>query len=315
MGDTLLITGAGGFVGSALMAANYPGFKPLGLYRTGGEEDCHGDITDPDRVEALCQRHRPRCVVHCAGLAHQSFHKAGEDAYFNVNTRATETLARAAVRANPNVHFIFLSSVSVYGERMGDSPLNEADPCFPSGAYAKSKLAAEKALGELFETGVLKHLDMLRLAPMYDGNWHLNLDRRVLGPGKGFFIRFGTGNQRISALSRPNLVGFVQYLLSRGPGKALGIFNLCDPFPYTFRDLIKALSRVYPRRPVVPCPLGIVWGLSRVGGLLFPHNREWWHGCHSKLAADMVYDVSRMEGTGFCPLHDLEGIFTQTGIG
>jgi nucleoside-diphosphate-sugar epimerase len=33
-----------------------------------------------------------------------------------VNSEATENLARAASQVNPDVRFIFLSSVSVYGE-------------------------------------------------------------------------------------------------------------------------------------------------------------------------------------------------------
>ena len=317
MNDTLLITGANGFLGSALVAASYPGFNPLGLYREAPGRGAVADLIDEAQVKALCNGRPFRTIVHCAGLAHQTRYKSGEETYFAINARATESLARAAARANPQVHFIFLSSVSVYGEegRLGGSPLDEAAACSPSGAYAASKLAAEKRLQNLVDTGVLKHLDILRLAPVYDGNWHLNLDRRVLGPGKGFFLRFGSGKQRISALARPNLVGFIQHLLAQGPGEGMRIFNVCDARPYTFGALIEALSPLYPHRPVLPCPLGVIWAISRAGGLLFPRNKAWWHGCHGKLARDMVYGVDEMLGTGFWPPYDLEMVFNRNGIG
>jgi len=55
-------------------------------------------------------------VIHCAGIAHQKIGAVDAATYMRVNGEATENLAKAAAESNSGVCFIFLSSVSVYGE-------------------------------------------------------------------------------------------------------------------------------------------------------------------------------------------------------
>jgi nucleoside-diphosphate-sugar epimerase len=94
-----------------------------------------------------------------------------------VNSEATENLARAAAMANPDLHFIFLSTISVYGENQIVQPVGEEAPCSPSSDYALSKFDATKRLIRLYEEGLLRKLTILRLAPVYDGECVLTLRR------------------------------------------------------------------------------------------------------------------------------------------
>jgi nucleoside-diphosphate-sugar epimerase len=65
-----------------------------------------------------------------------------------VNAKATEALARACLRAAPDIsRFLFVSSIAAAGPAQDlDHPVTESDPPHPINWYGKSKLAAEEAL-------------------------------------------------------------------------------------------------------------------------------------------------------------------------
>jgi nucleoside-diphosphate-sugar epimerase len=364
-----LITGANGFIGGALYRRLDTTNKVIGIdlaKPTDGGLDIawvQADLTDEGAVDAICEKHSPDVVIHCAGIAHQKMGAIDSAEYMRVNSEATENLAKNASRANPDVSFIFLSSISVYGEgpqitqnkkdvsRKGekaqrgkkypqisqskrtitnsDDGVGEDGEYWPSSDYAVSKLDAERRLGALFDAGKLKNLIILRLAPVYDREWSSNLDRRVFAPSKVAYLRFGSGMQRMSALARPNLVEFIEFLVNsklatdahRRTGRKkdknnLGNrcnlrMNVCDAEPYEFNRIIEVFKKsgIHPNRPVISVPLSPVWVGTRVAGAFFHDKKGWFHSCYDKLASDLVFDNKRMLGTGFVPRHSLETIF------
>jgi nucleoside-diphosphate-sugar epimerase len=314
----VLITGSAGFIGSALCAKLREKHRVMGVdsRKVSGDASVQAcaDLGDYPQVEKICLDFAPDAVVHCAGIAHQRIGTVDRDTYLKINCHAAGHLAEASAQANPEVRFIFLSTVSVYGEWMNGTPVSEDEPRLdPTSDYAQSKLAAEHKLREIFQSGRIRTLDMLRLAPVYDRDWTLNLDRRVFGPGHGFYARFGSGLQRMSALARPNLIDFVSHLIDlEEPERKAWVCNVCDPEPYDFGQIVEVFSRSgrFPRRPTFPVPLSVVWLGSRAGGALFPKNRIWFHACYDKLAHDLTYDVRRMLSTGFTPRHSLQSVFS-----
>jgi len=236
---TVLVSGAAGFIGSALCIKLSTDNEIICVDITKVPDKSadivweQADLTDGDSVTAICNKHSPDVVVHCAGIAHQKIGAVDSATYMRVNSEATENLAKAAAESNPDVCFVFLSSVSVYGEgtkgdrrrETGDGKdgeqedgkretgISEDGKCWPSSDYAVSKLDAESRLVALADEGTLRNLVILRLAPVYDREWSLNLDRRVFAPGKLAYLRFGSGSQRMSALARPNLVEFIAHIL------------------------------------------------------------------------------------------------------
>jgi nucleoside-diphosphate-sugar epimerase len=157
-------------------------------------------------------------------------------------------------------------------------------------------------------------LIILRLAPVYDREWSLNLDRRVFAPGKLAYLRFGSGSQKMSALARPNLVDFIEFLLERSPqNSGINILNVCDTEPYEFNTIIQVFKKsgIRPNRPIISIPLSPVWIATRISGTLFPNKRNWLHSCYDKLALSLVFNNEKMLGTGFRQVHSLETVFTN----
>jgi UDP-glucuronate 4-epimerase len=159
-GRTVLVTGAAGFLGSAVAEAllrrgdrvrgidSFDPFYDPGLKRRNVEEVrgsgempvVEGDVRDAAAVrEAIrgCD-----AVVHMAARA--GVRPSFEDpvAYADVNFRGTAVVLEEARRAGVRT-FVAASSSSVYGAR-SDVPFREGDPCDrPASPYAASKRAME----------------------------------------------------------------------------------------------------------------------------------------------------------------------------
>ncbi len=317
----VLITGLSGFIGSVLWIKLFEKYNIYGIDNSVKYESQNitldfSDITDYDNISKFVNTHKPDILIHCAGIAHQKIGSISLDKYFSVNSFASENLAKIAIKANPNVHFLFLSSVSVYGEDNIKDCISEEDQCNPSSDYANSKLDAEKRLIELSESGKLKKLDILRLAPVYDHAWSLNLDRRVFAPKKIAYLKFGSGEQEMSAVSRQNLVDFIEYRLNQEEKNTTdnsfcNIFNVCDEKSYKFKDIIKIFKKsgCQPNRLVFTVPLAFVWTATRLAGLIFRSKCQWLHSCYNKLAYSLVFNNKKMLDTGFKPKYRLEYVF------
>lgn len=312
---TLLVTGVSGFLGRAIAQKFSDGqFNILGTARQEAGNGSYrqtfvrADIRDAAQMGQLCREFRPDIVVHCAGIAHQSFLRPVPDTeYDEVNNRAAVALASSAAEVSPGLHFIFLSSVSVYGDNY-DGEVCEESECRPVSAYAKSKLAAEAGLSRLFDAGKLQRLDILRLAPSYDYDWRLNLDKRIYTPGKLFFLKYGDGSQRMSVLARQNLVDLILYLSNeRISERSMRILNVSDAKPTTFNELIRVSNHgpFWKRKLVCSVPVSLLKGLAGVAGSCMPSKKTFFRSCLEKLTCDFVIDNRKMLATGFHPVHTL----------
>lgn len=318
---TVLITGASGFVGQKAVEKLSSRYRVVAFdKRPPDSKFCNnlisvsGDITDENKIKGVCQKHQPDIIVHCAGIAHQKITRPlDEDTYNITNHIATKRLAAAAVNTNSDIHFVFLSSVSVYGEKYNDSEAGEEDPCYPTTAYARSKLNAEKSLIDLFDAGLISKVDILRLAPVYDRSWSLNLDRRVFGPQKMCYLKFGSGNQKMSVLARSNLIDFIGYRVNQTDSTTFCKgFNVCDRHPCSFNDIITVFrnSTYQPNRPVIKIPLEWIGLGARISGRLIQNRSAWFQSCYDKLANSLVFDNSKMLESGFVPVHTLKSVFS-----
>ncbi|HKY60815.1 MAG TPA: NAD-dependent epimerase/dehydratase family protein [Gemmatimonadota bacterium] len=145
----VLVTGAGGFIGSHLAAdQSHRGREVVALdldlgrvahlERAGRFDIVAGDFMDPAVI-----RHALAgvdTVFHLAAIHLGS--RASEAEHRWVNAEGVEKLVRTAEAAGVR-RFVHCSSVGVHG-RVEDPPADEDSPCRPEGAYETTKLAGEE---------------------------------------------------------------------------------------------------------------------------------------------------------------------------
>ena len=131
MFERALVSGAGGFVGAALVAHLEVSQSRLRL----GAPDWMEQVESTD--------FRGATVFHLAARVHAD--DDDDPAFLRDNVHKTLEFARAARRGGAR-RFVFLSSVKVNGEESPGRPFVRSDPPHPQDAYARSKQQAEAAL-------------------------------------------------------------------------------------------------------------------------------------------------------------------------
>ncbi len=147
---TVLVTGWDGFVGVHLEAL----LKQNGQTTLPFEEDGKlVDLRDADAVNSFVAKIKPDRVYHLAALSNVGQSWKDPDAFFAVNAQGTTNLLEATRRANPHARVLMVSTGAIYGDAAkSGAAMNEDDPTQPQNPYSKSKLAAETACREYYET-------------------------------------------------------------------------------------------------------------------------------------------------------------------
>ena len=254
----IAVTGAAGFVGGAFCRRAAARGRPLRrfVHRASASDGAIAvDLALAD-VDDLARRLAGvTAVVHLAGRAHvmdQATARA-DAAYRSANVDATERLARAALRAGV-AHFILASTVKVNGEvtRRG-IPFRPADAPAPQDAYARSKLAAERALAQV-AAGTSMTTTVLRLPLVYGPGARGNFRRLVDAVAMRRWLPFGAIDNRRSLCGLANLLDAIDVALDDARGIA-GTHFVADADSVSTPALVRAIAaalRVAPRLLPVP---------------------------------------------------------------
>jgi GDP-4-dehydro-6-deoxy-D-mannose reductase len=134
-----LVTGAGGFVGQALVAhLEAAGDMVVGLDRAAGP-----DITDGAAVREVVAGHRPDVLYHLAAVTHIGASWDAPLEVFRINAEGTLNVLSACAAAGVD-RVLVIGSADEYGAvRPEDLPLSEDAPLRPLTPYGASKVAAE----------------------------------------------------------------------------------------------------------------------------------------------------------------------------
>ena len=253
----LLFTGASGFLGTTvfpLLRKNY-NVATIGLLH---QDDYIVDIAK--KVPILHERYD--VVLHAAGKAH-SVPKTEEErqAFFDVNLQGTKKLCAALEKVGVPRAFIFVSTVAVYGCDYGEN-ITEKHPLRGSSPYAMSKLLAEEYLQKwCYEHNVV--LGIIRPSLIAGPNPPGNLGAMINGIRYGQYFGIAGSQARKSVLMVQDIAKLVPLLVEKG-----GIYNVCDSYQPTFRELETVICNQLDKSLPLSIPYWIAKCMALVGDCL-----------------------------------------------
>ena len=264
--ETLLVTGAAGFIGSSvslrLLAGGRrvvglddlddyydPAIKRANVADLGahaGFTFVAGDIRDAALVARLLAEHGVDAVLHLAARAGVRPSIADPALYADVNVRGTTVLLEAARRAGVST-FVQASSSSVYGSR-DDPPFREDDPPAPAiSPYAASKQCAE-AMGRCYAT--LHGMDVTSLrffnayGPRQRPDLAIHKFTRLMRAGRPLPF-YGDGSMRRDHTFIDDIVDGVVRAVDRCAGSGHRVYNLGNSATVSLTALVAALERCW----------------------------------------------------------------------
>ena len=268
----VLVTGATGFVGSALCGRlRAAGHTVIAAVRRGSgspDEVVIGEMssfTNWRSVLAGCD-----AVVHLAARVHVMDDTAQDPLalYRATNTEATLNLARQAAQAGVK-RFVFISTIKVNGEGR-DAAYRETDVPAPEDAYAISKWEAEQGLQRIAqETGleVVILRPPLVYGPGVKANF-LRLMQTVERAGRCRWGRFATAAACCTWAILSMRSGCV--LNTRPPRGRLFCWTMAEPV--STPELIRAVARAMGRPArLLAVPVGVLEFVGRC----WVNGRRW----------------------------------------
>lgn len=257
----ILVTGANGFIGSALAARlsrsstgaraavrELPAARQRGLeYVTA--PSLHADADWRSALEGVT------AVVHAAARVHVMRDEAPDPLaeFRRANVEGTLALARQAAAAGVG-RFVFVSSIKVNGEGTPpDRPFTAADEPQPQDPYGVSKLEAERALATVArETGL--EVVIVRPPLVYGPGVKANFFALLKWLDRGVPLPFGAIRNRRSLVALENLVDLLA-VCAEHPAAAGQTLLVSDGEDLSTTELLRRLAAALGKRArLVPVP-------------------------------------------------------------
>jgi UDP-glucose 4-epimerase len=287
----VLVTGASGFVGRALVpalaAAGYAVrgavHRLLARFDPAVEVATHGDLDHAVDWRPLLAG--IDAVVHLAGIAHTG-PGAAQAQYDRVNHRATADLAATCAAAGVK-HLVFMSSIRAQSGPAAAGLLTEADVPRPTGPYGRSKLAAEIAVAK---SGV--PFTVLRPVLVYGPGVKGNLRTLIRLAVLPVPLPFGALTNRRSLVGIDNLVAAIIHVLGHAASRG-ETYVVADPRPVSVAEIVTALRNGAGRRPwLVAVPPGVM----RLGLAMGGRDRDF-----AQIGGALVVDPRKLIASGWHP--------------
>lgn len=276
----ILLTGSSGFFGSTVCRV-LNDYSIYTLNRNSGNFKYDLSKSIPDFIVDF------EIVIHSAGKAH-SFPETEREKFslFQVNVKGTKNLLQGLEKKIPK-HFVFISSVSVYGLEFGinideNTPLNAKDP------YGLSKIQAEQMVLDWCQSNRVV-CTILRLPLLVGINPPGNLGVMLNAIKKGYYFNIGGGRAKKSMVLAEDVARFIPIIARVG-----GTYNLTDGVHPSFSELSYAIAKI----EVKNLPAFFAKILGRLGDF-FGENAIINSNKIRKMTSDLTFDDSKARELGW----------------
>lgn len=272
-GKTALVTGATGFLGSALTrrlaaegvqvrAMARAAEKAMFLRNVENVKIAKGDVTDAERMLKLAQG--------CNYVFHVAVSYGNWEQQHAVNVEGTRNVMQAAAEAKAD-HFLFVSTIAAYGYSRTGS-ITEMDALMPvqGEPYNISKIQAETIVREIGAQTRLAY-NIIRPGMIYgpgSGQWTANMFTMAK---RKPIIWIGDGSGSTFPIHVDDVVDLMLILVQH-PSANREVFNCVHPDPVTWREFLMAYANLIEGEKArwLGIPAGIVSGLASLAAALAP---------------------------------------------
>ena len=288
----ILLTGASGFVGSAVQARLLDSrdvtlrsaYRQLPGQPRPNLQVCQVGALDPD-TDWQASLVDIQVVIHCAARVHVMEETDADPlaAFRRANVQGTLQLARQAAEAGVR-RFIYLSSIKVNGECTQPGQAYTAnDPPAPLDPYGVSKQEAEQGLLALAEqTGM--EVVIIRPVLVYGPGVRANFLSMMNWLSKGVPLPLGSITNKRSLVGLDNLVDLIVTCIEH-PGAANQVFLVSDGEDLSTSELLHRMGRALERPArLLPMPM---WLLGCAASLL---GRK---SIHQRLCGSLQVDIEK----------------------
>lgn len=298
----VIVTGATGFFGSAIVARLRAGGHEV-VPASRSSAQARVDVADAASCRALMTAHPgANTIVHAAALAHVPPGAQAAARCERINVEGTRNMIHAAEAAGVE-RFVFISSVTVYGDYDLPAEVTEGTPTRSTSMYGSAKRRAEDMLAGY---AARMEVSSLRMSTMYAPDWLFNVRKRVSPPfvGRFFYFTLDPRGRRYTLCSRRNGVEAVLWSVEgRLPA---GTYNVSDQHVYSQGDILRAVERVEGARPHLPIPIVIPRAAASLARLLpAVRMRENARSRHWKFCEHNVYSSAKLAAFGLVLPPDL----------
>lgn len=240
-----LVTGGTGFLGSEIVAAmSRNGFSVTSIGRSSANTIQIDLSTEIPKISEDFE-----LIIHCAGLAHYYPKSAADEHKFHSGHVNIAKNLVSSFSLNKPKHFIFISSVAVYGLDEGELISEDLAPN-PNTPYGRSKLEAEQIL---LEWGVQNQIPVtvLRLPLVVGERAPGNLGRMVHAIKKGFYFGVRDCNPKKSVVLASDVARFIATAIQFKHG----VYNLTDGHHPSLREIESCIVKQFKskdRPPLLP---------------------------------------------------------------
>ncbi|WP_428353844.1 UDP-glucose 4-epimerase family protein [Methyloprofundus sp.] len=259
--NKVLVTGATGFVGTALVTSLTQHFNVVaGVRHTAVSASSVqlelGDLSSATPQLATFQG--VDVIIHLAARVHIMHDTASDplSEFRKTNTTATLNFARQAAEAGVK-RFIFISTIKVNGEMtVKDLPFQVELTAPPSDPYALSKYEAEQGLMALAQTTDMEVV-VIRPPLVYGPGVKGNFATLINWLSKGIPLPLGAIHNKRSLVALDNLLSFITLCVTH-PKAANEIFLISDGDDVSTTQLLQKVARAWHKKALL-LPIPVVW--------------------------------------------------------